>query len=199
MMTRWHAMQPCYACEILRDAPVPWWIAGGWALALFAGSGVHRPHKDLDVGVLRRDAPALLGVLADWQVFEAHRGVLTRLPTGRLPRSEVNSLWCRCTEDSPWTLEVMLDDADGSDWVFRRDRRVRVPMTRAVQRRDDVPYLAPEIQLLYKARRARLQDTRDFHRVVSRLDRARRAWLHAALHRTEPLHPWLKAPALVSW
>ncbi len=42
---------------------VPWWIAGGWALDLFAGDQ-SRPHKDLDVGILRNDA---LHVLDPWR------------------------------------------------------------------------------------------------------------------------------------
>src|SRR5580698_11184903 len=65
----------------LASLSTPWWISGGWALDLFAGAQ-SRAHKDLDIGVLRRDAVAAAGALAGWEVFEAKNGVLAHLVPG---------------------------------------------------------------------------------------------------------------------
>ena len=84
-----------------------WWVAGGWALDLFVGSQ-SRPHKDLDIGVMRRDALEVLAALSSWEIFEAKDGWLTRLREGD---AEVNLLWCRPAGDMEWTFELMLDES----------------------------------------------------------------------------------------
>lgn len=95
------------------------------ATDLFLGI-VSRAHKDLDIGILRRDVAVVLPALPGWQFFVAKDGILTPLDLGKAPRAEVNSLWCA--------------------------------------------YLAPEIQLLYKARSIRAQDQADFDRVVPQIN-----------------------------
>jgi hypothetical protein len=52
----WHSSHPSRAVVWLASVHVPWWVAGGWALDLFLGRQT-RPHKDLDVGILRKNAP----------------------------------------------------------------------------------------------------------------------------------------------
>jgi len=73
------------------------------------------------------------------------------------------------------------------------DRR---PLAEAIRcDRARIPYLAPEIQLLYKAQRPRAEDERDFGTVAPRLDAGARTWLHDALLRIDPAHHWLEALA----
>jgi hypothetical protein len=57
---------------LLLASNAPWWIAGGWAIDVFRGQ-TSRPHTDLDVGILRVDAPTVLQALSTWQIFEAKR------------------------------------------------------------------------------------------------------------------------------
>jgi hypothetical protein len=54
-----------------------------------------------------------------------------------------------------------------------------------------IPYLAPEIQLLYKAKGRRPKDEADFMHTLPALDRERRQWLRNALTMAHPRHPWL--------
>jgi hypothetical protein len=146
-----------------------WWVAGGWALDLFVGSQ-SRPHKDLDIGMLRRDALEVLAAPSSWEIFEAKDGGLTRLREGDAPRAEVNSLWCRPADDTEWTFELMLDESEDGHWVFRRDRAIQRPLALDIRRNPNgIPFLAPEIQLLYKARPVRVQDQADFDHVAPRL------------------------------
>jgi hypothetical protein len=194
---RWRALHPAQLAESLAALRVPWWIAGGWALDLFLGSQ-SRPHADLDVGVLRRDALQVLAALSSWEIFEARDGMLTRLQAGVAPAAGVNSLWCRPADAGDWMFELMLDDCEDDRWVFRRDRRIQRPLALAVRRdRAGIPFLAPEVQLLYKARPLRMQDRADFERVAPRLDPGARTWLRGVLGNLYPDHEWLLSTHLV--
>jgi hypothetical protein len=170
---------------------VPWWIAGGWAIDLFVG-GQTREHKDLDVGVRRADASQLIAALPGWEFLEAKDGALSRLAPGTDPRVGVNSLWGRRIGEPHWQLELMLDDADGKDWIFRREPAIRRPLAAALRATPDgTRYLAPEIQLLYKARDLRPQDRSDFEHAAPRLESAAAGWLRNCLSRLYPQHPWI--------
>jgi hypothetical protein len=57
----------------------------------------------------------------------------------------------------------MLDESAGQSWVSRRDPRLRRPLATVGRTSPDgIPYLAPEIQLFYKAARPRAKDEADF-------------------------------------
>jgi len=189
----WRIVMPSEALAWLSDVTLPWWVAGGWALDLFLGRQT-REHRDLDIGILRRDAVQFLEILHFWEVFDAKDGALSRLGEGLAPRAEVNSLWCRPIGTSRWAMEVLLDASDQDFWVFRRHAQVRRPFAEVVRRDlQGVPYLAPEVQLLYKARSMRPCDEADFARVAPQLDTAARTWLRKSLLRTDPGHPWTSA------
>lgn len=186
----WRATRPTDAANLLASSEAPWWIAGGWALELFRGTPT-RPHADLDVGVLRRDLPCVLHRFSTWEVFEANDGRLTRLSAGRVPALDVHSIWCRPTAADPWTIELMLDEADGNTWVYRRQPRIRRPMSTIVrQSQDALPYLVPEIQLLYKSKTPRERDEVDFAQIWPLLAAEARTWLRDALELTAPDHTW---------
>jgi hypothetical protein len=53
--------------------------------------------------------------------------------------------------------------------------------------------MAPEIQLLYKAKHARPRDELDFQAAVPELSDEARRWLLENLVRTLPSHPWARA------
>ena len=189
----WRALRPTDAANLLASSKASWWIAGGWALDLFRGTPT-RPHADLDIGVLRRDVSTLLHGISDWEVFEAKDGRLARLAVGRAPALDVHSLWCRPMAVAPWTIEIMLDEADGDTWIYRRDPRIRRSAWSIVRRSADrLRYLAPEIQLLYKSKTPRDRDEEDFVQVCPLLGAGAQRWLHDALELVNPNHHWLSA------
>ncbi len=189
----WQALQPRDAVSLLAGIDVPWWIAGGWALEMFRGT-ITRPHTDLDVGVLRRDISTVLDRLSSWEMFEAKGGCLTRLPAGALPRVDVYSLWARPTAGDLWAIELMLDEADGDMWVYRRDPRIRCPLATAIrQSADRICYLAPELQLLYKSSTTRDRDDTDFAQTWPLLSDEARQWLRNALALVAPRHRWIES------
>ncbi|GHO61437.1 hypothetical protein KSC_003290 [Ktedonobacter sp. SOSP1-52] len=65
----------------------------------------------------------------------------------------------------------MVVDTSDDQWLFRRDPRIRRPLAIVGHRTNDgIPYLAPEIQLLYKAKALRPKDEADFARILPALD-----------------------------
>jgi hypothetical protein len=187
----WATTTPEDAASWFSSLTVPWWVAGGWALDLFLGRQF-RTHGDFDVGVLRRDSSQLLAALSNWEIFEAQNGALSQLPYGVAPRQEVNSLWCRPAGSMLWSAEVLLDAGDTQFWVFRRQPQIRRSLNEVIRRTPQgIPYLAPEVQLLYKARAPRPRDQDDFAHVAPRLETPARKWLKEALQMTQPGHDWL--------
>jgi hypothetical protein len=181
---QWRALEPRDAAAMLAPVTVPWWIAGGWALDLFVGTQT-RQHKDLDVGIARSSAPAVLSALGDWEFFEAKDGALYR--PDAVPRAQVNCLWGRPLGERDWSLELLLEEVEQDEWVYRRARSIRVALARALRRdASGLNYLAPELQLIYKARSAREEDQADYARVLPLLDRNARDWLEQALETAHP-------------
>jgi hypothetical protein len=187
----WRQLMPNEALVLLSTLGAPWWVCGGWALDLHLGT-VTRVHKDLDIGICRQDAPIVAAALPGWQFFEAKDGALSPLSAGDKPRAEVNSLWCKRANATQWEFELLLDRRDGEFWIFRRDPRITRPFSDTIRRNSaGIPYLAPEIQLLYKARAVRPQDQMDFDRVVPHLAQDERGWLRQSLMRSDPEHVWI--------
>jgi len=186
------AWAPCSVDEVMArfaGAPMRWWISGGRALAMHVGR-TWRLHDDTDVGIVRHEASLLREVLASWEVWVAAAGAL-RVWDGAALVAEhhENNLWCRPQAEAPWALDVTVGEGDATHWIYRRDPRLRVPWAEAVrQTASGVPYLAPELQLLFKAKGLRSKDTVDAEVVIPTLtagERARlRRWLPAD-------HPWV--------
>ena len=165
-----------------------WWISGGHALELHLGRS-WRAHEDSDVGVVRQDGAALRELLVGWDVHVAAAGRLTPW-SGSTLRAEdsQNNLWCRESVGRPWCLDVTVGEGTGEFWVYRRDPTVRVRWDEAVLRSDDgIPYLAPELQLLFKSKDVRPKDDLDAREVIPELTGDRRRRLRDLL----PVdHPW---------
>jgi hypothetical protein len=173
----------------MRGFPAPWWVAGGWALDLFAGSA--REHDDVDVLVLRDDQRLIRDHLGGWDVQVAHAGRLEPWTGERIdpPRG---GLWARSDVNGPWELDFLLADSDGSDWLFKRDQSLRLPLGEiGMVGEAGVPYLRPELVLLFKSRLDRERDAEDFDRTLPKLDQARRALLAQWLPGDHPWRPRL--------
>ena len=168
-----------------------WWLAGGYALEMFAGYS-WRTHDDIDVLLLRRDQQAIHGWLPDWQVYAADPpGHLRRWEPGHWLEPTVHDLWCRESADRPWRIQFMLDEAEAGTWISRRNRQVSRPVDSLGLTSDlGIPYLTPEVQLFYKAKATRPKDELDFQTVTPLLNELQRAWLASALTTTHPGHPW---------
>ncbi|CAI6080600.1 ATP-grasp domain-containing protein [Cohnella sp. JJ-181] len=182
--------------RIFADWPGDWGIAGGWALDLHLGQQT-RAHDDIDVLLRLQDQAMLYERLAgEWELHLAEKGALTRLRPGDVLTSETD-IWVRRDAGSPWAFQLMLIDVAHGEWIYRRERSVRRPAAEMYLRgADGVPYLRPEIQLLYKGGSAAIRDKdrRDFEALLPRMNGVERTWLRQALEAQFPEgHPWLAA------
>ncbi len=186
----------------LTDTGVPWMVASGWALDLFLGAPT-RYHEDLDVEVAFADQHAVQSALAGrgWRLDQVvEGGTYAPWPEGEKVLGGVHQVHGR---KGGAFLDVLFAPHDGGRWVYRRDARVTLPLSRAI-RRDDasgVPYLAPEAVLLFKSRSSaggqerpvpRPKDDDDFAKVLPRLNDGQRAWLIEALRLVHGEHPWIE-------
>jgi hypothetical protein len=187
----WSGLTPQDAAYILADLDCPWWIAGGWAIDLHLGRET-RQHADLDIAMLRGDEVALRDVLAGWEIAIVHDGAF--LPWGGAPLDPpMHQFWTRRDAAGPWDLEVLLEDHDDTEWLCRRDHRVAAPLDAFGRGTSSgIPYVAPEIALLYKAKGRELEkNAADFTAALPSLDAAARTWLRDALKIAHPGHPWI--------
>jgi hypothetical protein len=188
----WEPASVTEVAALFSRCPTHWWIAGGRALELAAGHRL-REHADIDVLLLRRDQLSAQRTLTGWEWWAADPPGSLRpwTPGETLPRA-VHDIWCRPSGDQPWRIQLMLDECDGVDWVSRRNPGIRraIPSIGKVTE-NGVPYLAPEIQLFYKAEEPRLKDEADFTAIRPLLSGTQRDWLREALAETYGTHPWL--------
>jgi hypothetical protein len=186
----WQPLGVDEVCERFAAAPFRWWIGGGRALELHLGR-TWRPHDDTDVGVVRGELPLVHEWLSGWDLHVAAAGRLSPWHGEPLvASSHQNNVWCRFAPDGPWVLDVTIGEGTATRWISRRDPSLEVPWDLAVlQTANGIPYLAPELQLLFKSKDARPKDDIDADEVVPALDADRRTWLSNAL---PPDHPWQK-------
>jgi hypothetical protein len=87
----------------------------------------------------------------------------------------------------------MFDEGTGAEWVCHRHADIRLPLREVIaQTPSGLPYLRPEIQLLWKAKDTRPKDDADFALVFPLLAREAGQWLMEVLRRHYPHHAWLR-------
>ena len=189
---RWEPLTTQQVAQLLRDAGVPWWIAGGWALDLFMGRQT-RAHTDIEIAVFRQDVDAVRRHLRGWEHVIAEKDALRPLGERESLPLTAHDLWSREKGSGAWQLEILVEERAGSRWTYRRTPDIGAD-ARDIGRysNDGIPYLRPDIQLLYKSAGARPVDETDLLTVLPRLDLAHRATLAAWLWTTSPGHRWLE-------
>ena len=193
-LANWKPILPAEAQEIMEEATVLWWVAGGWAIDLFVGRQT-RAHGDLDILVLRRDQLVVQHHLYGWELYAADPpGGLRPWQPGEFLARGIHDIWCRRGPAEPWAFQLMLAEDDGEEWFFRRNRRIRGRIsTLGSRNREGIPFVAPEVQLLYKAKGLTEQDRADFAIVAPLLGDRAKAWLLSALMQTYPEgHEWIE-------
>jgi hypothetical protein len=90
---------------------------------------------------------------------------------------------------------VFLAESSDGEWIFRRNPKVHMPIsTIGFHPLWGLPYLAPEIVLLFKAKHLEARDRVDFDHAIPALsvDADALRWLRDAIEKTHPGHEWLK-------
>lgn len=188
-LARWDAWSPSELARRLAGVTAAWYVIAGWALDLFLGRQT-REHDDLEIGVAAQDFGAIRSALAEFEFFVVGHG--RALPLTEQTLADHRQTWVREPSTGLWLLDVIREPWDGDAWVYERDRRITRTAPELVARtRDGIPYMQPEVVLLFKANAMRPKDEDDFAFVLPQLDESRRRWLVEVLELAHPGHPWI--------
>ena len=180
---------------------IPFFICGGWAIDLYLGR-MTREHRDVDVLILRRHQSRLHESLDGWTMKKivphpeglANRGTLADWRPGERLELPVHQINLYRRGETELAFQVMLAESNDGEWIFRRNPDVRMPISRmGFYPLWGLPYLAPEIVLLFKAKHLETRDRIDFSNALPALSADARRWLRDAIEKTHPGHEWLNA------
>ncbi|MFF2045330.1 nucleotidyltransferase domain-containing protein [Kitasatospora sp. NPDC058170] len=188
---RWaDAWTPAEVAARLAGVSAPWCVAGGWAIDLFTGERTRR-HSDLEIAVPAASFPEVQSRFDEFAFDIVASGHLWQTPAPEVWEL-THQTWLRDPATGNFLVDVFREPHDGPTWICRRDPSIRLPYTAVVRRTaDGIPYLAPELTLLFKAKAARPKDRQDLAVALPLMDGTQRRTLAALLARVHPGHPWL--------
>ena len=174
--------------EALGNLRAPFYFSGGWAIDLHLGR-VTRDHHDIDALVMRRDHLLLHKALKQFSLkkiiphpdgMPPNRGTIIEWSAGErleLPVHQINAY--RAGESEPAFQVMLAESSDNeSEWIFRRNPEIRMSISRiGFHPLWGLPYLAPEIVLLFKAKHLEARDRVDFENARPTLSAEARRWL----------------------
>ncbi|WP_307840523.1 hypothetical protein [Streptomyces sp. G44] len=188
---RWAAAwRPEQVAERLRGVGAPWCVAAGWALDLFRGEQ-SRPHGDLEIAVPAAAFSEIRDRFPEF-VFDAVGSGRIWAAAGADVLAATHQTWSRDPGTGQFLFDVFREPHQGGTWICRRDESLRLPYDAIIERTaEGIPYLVPELVLLFKAKARRPKDQADFDGVLPLLSRTRRHVLKEWLGRVHTGHPWL--------
>ena len=158
-------------------------------------------HEDLEIALPAARFHEMAVRLHDCRLFVPDGGQLHYL--GDRPGLLEHSHQTWVEHAGRWRLDVMREPSDvgpgGQDrWVCRRDANLRLPYAEVIRRdQTGVPYLRPDLVMLFKAKAVRPRDQDDFDRTVPDLSADERTHLAVWVARVHGLeHPgWRRCRA----
>ncbi|MFF0591460.1 nucleotidyltransferase domain-containing protein [Streptomyces sp. NPDC003781] len=188
---RWSSCwAPSKVAQQLAGIGTPWYVAAGWALDLFRGRQT-RAHGDIEIAIPAASFPEVRHRFPGYVFDAVCSGRIWEEATPEV-LAAVHQAWLRDPATGNYLLDVFREPHDGDTWICRRDERIRLPYSTIIHHtRDGIPYLAPELVLLFKAEHARRKDQSDFSATVPHMSPAQRETLAELLDLVHPGHPWI--------
>lgn len=207
------------AAEELGDLNIKWCFSGGWAIDLFLGNK-SRPHKDLDIMIFKNDIKAAVSYLSerDWRIEAPTRQGFLPVNAENFDTFEYDNLWCmnekypmdylkvdeqgscnfyhyeRDIQEQVDYIEILLNTFEEGCFVYAKNPAIRLDIDKAISKFEGLPYLAPEIVLLYKSKYLSEDNISDFEMVTEKMNAEQREWLKVALSTEYGAdHPWVEA------
>jgi len=173
----WLPWSPREIADRLAGISAPWCVVGGWALDLWHGRQT-RAHHDLEIAIPRSYFAEVRRAFTGFEFFTASNGTLSAEP----PSADQHQNWVLDPIARVWRVDIFLEPGDDTTWIYRRDPTLRLPRARTVAHTTDgIPYLRPELVLLFKAKAMRPKDELDFAAALPNIDRE---WLDELLRST---------------
>lgn len=183
---------PSEIARRLAAVSVPWYVAAGWALDLFRGEQ-SREHGDAEIAVPAGRFQEVRACFPGFTFDAVGSGRIWASPTAQV-LDATRQTWLRDPATGDFLLDVFREPHDGDVWICRRDPTIRMPYADIIRHTTDgIPYLIPELVLLFKAKAARPKDQADFDNTLPLLNLEQRRALSGFLARVHPGHAWLSA------
>ena len=206
------------ANAILKGQGFSYAVCGGFALDLFLGYET-RIHGDIDILAFWEDRETIITYMQSkgYIVYEMLGGGKVHHITDISVQEKLRkNIFC-CTEDCElvrlydteepdvyWLdfqhtgltqlnyVEFLFNEKTEEEFVYARDERVRRGMANAILETDGVPYLAPELCLLFKSADIEREGyQQDFELTIGKLSTEQRTWFENAMGLLYPDgHKW---------
>ena len=205
--------------ELLKNKNFDYAFCGGYAIDLFLGQ-LTRRHGDVDVFAYWEDRDAVIKYMWShgFEVYEMIGGGQAHKITDvnnqmKLKRNIIAVDNCEFVslnhtdninifdvdflpvqQSKPNFIEFLFNDKTDTDFLYARDHRVKLNLEKAVLYRNDIPYLAPEICLLYKSTDTERKGyQQDYDNAVKCMSAEQIMWLNEALKFVYPDgHKWIQ-------
>lgn len=208
------------ANKLLNDQSFEYAVCGGFAIDLFLGNE-SRKHGDIDISAYWKDRNAIIEYMRskEYEVFEmlgegkVHRITdvndqmyLKRNIFCQKDNCELVQLWDTSEKDIYFMdfkhigltklnfVEFLFNNKSDTDFLYARNEDIKRSLEKAVLFADGIPYLAPEICLLYKSTDIMREGyQQDYEKAFEKMSREQRDWLNYALYTMYPEgHKWIK-------
>ena len=193
--------------KFIENSPFSWAVCGGFALDLFLEKDT-RIHSDIDICVFEKDREKIFHYMLqnNWLVYE-FRGqgkvrpldVALSSETGRnlmctngecdivkfYPCEDEHLLWYEFFHTGIKELnylEFLFNTTDEDYFIFDKSQGIKREYSKAILFNEGIPYLAPEIVLLYKSSRSDNPEYQyDFEQTYWHMDDEQRMWFSKSL------------------
>lgn len=202
---------------LLEKSDFSWAICGGFALDMFLGKEI-RKHSDIDICVFENDREKILPYMLQnkWDVYEFRGNGKVRSLSRELLSEAGRNLMCTngvcaiakfypCDEEGLlWYeffhtgineldyIEFLFNTATAEYLIFDEAKGIKREIEKAVLYHERVPYLAPEIVLLYKSACADGEENNvDFEQTYPLMNDEQKEWFLRSLSILYPNgHKW---------
>ena len=206
------------ANALLKGQGFSYAVCGGFALDLFLGYET-RTHGDIDILAFWENREKIITYMQSkgYIVYEMlGGGKVHRITDIKMQEKLRKNIFC-CTEDCElvrlydtdeadvyWLdfqhtgltklnyIEFLFNEKTEEEFIYARDERVRRGLANAILETDGVPYLAPELCLLFKSTDIEREGyQQDFELTVGKLSAEQRTWFEKSMELLYPEgHKW---------
>lgn len=206
------------ANALLKGQGFSYAVCGGFALDLFLGYET-RTHGDVDILAFWEDRETIITYMQSKGYIGYEMlggGKVHRITDIKMQEKLRKNIFC-CTEDCElvrlydtdeadvyWLdyqhtgltklnyIEFLFNEKTEEEFIYARDERVRRGLANAILETDGVPYLAPELCLLFKSTDIEREGyQQDFELTVGKLSAEQRTWFEKSMGLLYPEgHKW---------
>lgn len=208
------------ANELLKKGGFDYAFCGGFGIEMFLNRTI-RKHGDIDVSAYWQDRDKIIHFMQalGWDVYEMCAGGIAHHITdvNNQIRAKRN-IFCfkdRCSliklspqgetdmyyldfDHSGQTkldfIEFLFNNRNADSFLYARNENITLPITKAILTQNGIPYLAPELILLYKSTDTEREGYQwDYDSAMAKMSAEQKGWLQAALKvMNSSGHKWLE-------